>query len=197
MPGTADPPLRAHEPLRHRGLGDEERVRDLGSREPADLAQREGDATLGSQRGMAAREHEGEALVGDRAHVVLVRRELLQPADELGLALEDLLATDPVDRAVPCRRDDPCARSSWHAVARPPLERGRERILHGVLGELEVTENAGEDRDRMAPLLSKDLLDALLHASVIAGPAGSRCSRVSPTESAPRAGSPRRGRGGR
>ena len=28
--GAADLPLRTHEPLRHRGLGDEERVRDLG-----------------------------------------------------------------------------------------------------------------------------------------------------------------------
>ena len=64
-----------------------------------------------------------------------------------------------------------------HAVARPALEGGRERVLHRVLGELEVTEDAREDRDGTAPLLSEDPLDVRLHAGVIAESAGSRSTR--------------------
>ncbi len=180
-PGAADLPLRAHEPLRHRGLGDEERVCDLGRREAADLAQRQRDAALGGERRVAAREDEREALVRDRAHVVLLGGKLLQAADELGLLLEDLLAADPVDRAVARGRDDPRARVPRHAVARPALECRRERVLHGVLGELEVAEDAREDRDGMAPLLPEDALDVVLHAAVIAASGGSRSSRASRT----------------
>ena len=65
----------------------------------------------GGERGVAAGEDEREPLVGDRAHVVLLGRELLEPAEELGLLLEDLLAADPVDRAVARGRDDPGARA--------------------------------------------------------------------------------------
>ena len=158
-PGAADLPLRADEPLRHRGLGDEEGVRDLGRREPADLAQRERDAALGRERGVAAGEDERQPVVGDRAHVVLLGRQLLEACEQLGLLLEDALAPDAVDRAVARRGDDPGSGIARHAVARPALERRGEGVLHRVLGELEVAEDAGEDRDRMAPLLAEDLLD--------------------------------------
>jgi hypothetical protein len=42
---------------------------------------------------------------------------------------------------------------------RPALERRRERVRDRVLGELEVAEDADEDRDRTAPLLPEDALD--------------------------------------
>ena len=126
--GAADLPLRAHEPLRHRRLRDEERVRDLGRREAADLAQRQRDAALGGERRVAAREDEREAVVGDRAHVVLLGGELLQPPDELRLLLEDLLAADPVDRAVARGRDDPGAgRSRQRRRAASARARSRTR----------------------------------------------------------------------
>ena len=173
----ADLSLRSHEALRHRRLGDEERMRDLGRREATDLAQCQRHAALRGERRVAAREDEGEPVVRDRAHVVLLDRELLQPPDELRLLLEDLLAADPVDRPVPRGRDDPGAGRARHAVARPALESGRERVLHRVLGELEVTEDAREDRDGTAPLLSEDPLDVRLHAGVIAESAGSRSTR--------------------
>jgi hypothetical protein len=68
----ADAPLGAHEPLRKRRLGDEEGARDLTRGEAGHLAQREREARLGRQRGMAAGEDEREPLVGDRAHVILL-----------------------------------------------------------------------------------------------------------------------------
>ena len=39
---------------------------------------------------------------------------------------------------------------------RPPFERGREGILHRVLGAIEITEDAGEDSDGTAPFLPED-----------------------------------------
>ena len=52
---------------------------------------------------------------------------------------------------------------AWHPLTRPALECRGERVLHGVLGELEVAEDAREDRDGTAPLLAEDPLDLALH----------------------------------
>ena len=80
-------------------------------------------------------------------------------------------------------------------VARPALEGRRECVLHRVLGELEVAEDAREDADGASPFLAEDTLDLRLHAAVIAEPGGSRWRPVpAPPGSARRAGSPRRGR---
>jgi hypothetical protein len=62
-------------------------------------------------------------------------------------------------------------------LARPALECRRECILHGVLGELEIAEDACEDADGASPFLAEDTLDFLLHAVVIAEPVGSRLLR--------------------
>ena len=114
---------------------------------------------------MAAGEDEREPLVGDRAHVVVLARELLQPCEELHLLAKDAIAPDAVDRAVLRGRDDPGRGVARVALSRPALERRRERVLDGVLGELEVAERAGEDPDSVSPLLPEDLLDACLQTS--------------------------------
>ena len=67
-------------------------MRDLGRRQPPDLAQGQRHAGLGRQGGVAAGEDEREAVVGDRAHVVLLGRQRLEPGEQLGLAGEGLLA---------------------------------------------------------------------------------------------------------
>jgi hypothetical protein len=109
---------------------------------------------------MAAREHEREAFVRDRAHVVLVFGKLLEPGEELRLLAVHAVTANAIDRAVACGGDDPRTRVPGVAVPRPALERGRERVLDGVLGELEVSERSREDADRIPPLLAKNLLDA-------------------------------------
>ena len=121
---VADLPLRAHEPLRERRLRDEERARDLRRAQTADLVQRQRDARLGRERGVAAGEDEAQPLVGDRAHVVLLLgSQLLESREELGLPRERALAPDAVDRAVSRRRDDPratgCAACRRAATSRP------------------------------------------------------------------------------
>ena len=114
---------------------------------------------LRGERGVAAGEDEREAVVGDRAHVVLLGRQRLEPGEQLGLAGECLLAPEPVDRAVARGGDDPGARARRRPVARPALERDREGVLHRVLGELEVAEDAGECCDGTAPFLPEDAAD--------------------------------------
>ncbi len=104
-------------------------------------------------------EYEREPVVGNGGHVAFFLGEVLEAGQELGLLPEDLVPPDPIDRAVARRCDDPRAGLARSTVSRPALDGGRECVLHRVLGELEVTEDAGEDGDRMPPLLSEDLLD--------------------------------------
>jgi hypothetical protein len=44
-------------------------------------------------------------------------------------------------------------------LAGPPLRRGRERLLGGLLGEIDVAEEADQGREDPAPLPPEDLLD--------------------------------------
>ena len=81
-PGLADPSLCPDEPLRQSRLGDEECPRDLGRRQPSDLAERQRDLRVERERGMAARECQREPLVGDRVHVVLLGWELVEPGEQ-------------------------------------------------------------------------------------------------------------------
>src|SRR5262249_59310874 len=69
------------------------------------------------------------------------------------------VGADAVDCTVARRCDDPGDWVVRLSVTRPPLERCRERVLHRVLGELEVAEDANEDRHRTAPLLAEECVD--------------------------------------
>ena len=46
-----------------------------------------------------------------------------------------------------------------HSFPRPALGRDRERLLGGLLGEVEVTEEADQVREEAAPLVAEDLLE--------------------------------------
>jgi hypothetical protein len=150
---VADLPLRANEPLRHRRLGDEECSRDLLGREAADRPQRERHLRLGRKRGMTAGEDEAQAVVRNRAHLLVLSRPLLQ---ERELAVERSLAADPVEGPVARCGQKPGRRVVRHPVARPPLQRGCERILKRVLGEVEVAEGADQGREDAAALLAEE-----------------------------------------
>src|SRR5438477_10697046 len=93
---------------------------------------------------MAAGEDQAESLVGQRVVFVLVALELCQPLEQLRLARERSFPADAVDRPVARGRDQPGAGILGRAVARPVLERRRDRILKGVLCELEVAEDADQ-----------------------------------------------------
>ena len=159
---VADLSLRAHETLRHRRLRNEERAGDLRRGQACERAQRQCDLRVHCQRGVAASEHQAEPFVRDHAHVVfLLGRQLREPGEQFRLPLERALASDPVAS----RREDPGAGIRGLAVAGPAGDRGRERILEGVLGEVEITEDVREDRERASPLLAEQRLDYACLAS--------------------------------
>jgi hypothetical protein len=104
---------------------------------------------------MAAREDQAQPVVGDPVVVRFLRlgRRHLEPLRQHAeRRVEAGAATQAVDRLEPARRDQPGARLVRHAVARPAFQRGRERVVHRLLGEVEVAEQAdqgGEDAARV------------------------------------------------
>ena len=105
---------------------------------------------------MAAGEDQAESLIGHGFVVVFLGRELGEPLENFGLAGEGLLAADPVDRAVACGGGQPRGGVVGRAVSWPALDGGRERVLEGVLGQLEIAEDADQGREDAAPLLADD-----------------------------------------
>jgi hypothetical protein len=107
---------------------------------------------------VAAGEHELEALVGEGGLVHGVLRHE-RHVEESRLRGERALAPDAVKRAVARRGDQPGAGAGRPAVARPALGGDRERLLSGLLGEVEVAEEADQRSEDPAPLLPEDLLE--------------------------------------
>ena len=108
---------------------------------------------------MAAGEDQAQSLVGHRFVAVVVGLQLRESLQQLRLPREPALPADAVDRAVARGRDQPGTRILRRAVARPALECGRDRILKGVLCELEVAEDADQGCENAAPLLAEDGFD--------------------------------------
>ena len=134
--GVSDLPLRAHEALGERRFGHEKRARDIRRREAAESVERQGDPGVEGERGVRAGEDEPETVVRellvsaagvDRVHGLLALQER-------GLAREDPLAAQPVERLVPGGPDDPRARARGHALDGPAFGRDGEGLLHGFLG---------------------------------------------------------------
>ena len=162
-PGGADLALGAHEPLGHRRLGNEERAGHLRRGQPADRLQGQRHLRVDRERRVAAGEDQREPLVGQGVHVFVLGR--LCPGEQLGLALERPGPADPVDRSIARDGLDPGARPARNACAGPPLERRGERVLHRVLGELEVAEDADQGREDAAPLVPEDALELVYPAT--------------------------------
>ena len=157
-PGRPDLGLRPRQPALHRLARDEEGVGDLDGVEASEGRQRERHLGLERERRMAAGEDELQALVGDRrlVHVVLHR---LGHFEQTRLGQQRPLAPQPVDRAVAGGRRQPRAGVARRAVARPALGGDREGLLSGLLGEVEVAEEADQGRQHAAPLGAEGLLD--------------------------------------
>ena len=75
------------------------------------------------------------------------------------LVLQRPLASDAVDGAVAPGGHQPRHRVLGRPLAGPPLGRDRKRLLGGLLGEIDVTEEADQGREDPAPLALEDLLD--------------------------------------
>jgi hypothetical protein len=110
---------------------------------------------------VAAGEEQSQPIVRDRGHVVGIgllrgRGERLELAQ---LFLVSPITPEPVDRRVARRTDDPGGGIVRPTVSRPALERGREGLLDGVLGEIEVAEDPDQRGDRPPRLAPEQAVD--------------------------------------
>ncbi len=55
---------------------------------------------------------------------------------------------------------------SGDAVARPALGGDRERLLRGLLGEVEVAEEADQGSEDASPLVAEDLVEDRYHSTI-------------------------------
>jgi hypothetical protein len=69
------------------------------------------------------------------------------------------LAAQTVDGTIAGSRRDPAARVGRQAFRRPLGQGKRERFLHRVLGDVDITEGADQSGQRSAGLLAEDPAD--------------------------------------
>ena len=158
-PGRGDLALRPHEPLGHRRLGHEEGAGDLGRLQAAERPQRQRDLRVDRERRVTAGEDELEPLVGEHRLVVHVVLHAFGHVEQAGLCGQRAIAVNAVDGPVAGHRREPCARVCGDAVARPALGGDRERLLRGLLGDVEVAEEADERSEDAAPLVPEGLVE--------------------------------------
>ena len=103
---------------------------------------------------MAAGEQKLQAFVLEH-RVVDLHLGLQRDVEQLRLLGERPLPADAVDRAIPGGRHEPRPRVDRGPVARPARRGDRERLLRGLLGEVEVAEEADQAREDASPLLAE------------------------------------------
>jgi hypothetical protein len=111
---------------------------------------------------MTAGEDELEPLIGECGVVEGFVHGGLHRAgriEQARLLVAFAIAPDAVDRSVASGRDEPGARVVGRSRPRPAFGGDRKRLLSGVLGEVEIAEEADEVRDDAAPLVVEDLLE--------------------------------------
>ncbi len=110
-------------------------------------------------------------------------------ATPLSAGIEPRVPPQLVDRLESSGRDEPRARVVRHAVARPRIERRRERVVHRFLGPIEIAEQSnqrGQHAARIGPVDRPDRVARACRFLVSVGQSGSPSSRT------PRSAGPRR-----
>jgi len=92
---------------------------------------------------MTAPEDELESLVRERRLLHHVLR-CLGSLEQAGLRRQRAIAASAIDGSVARRRHEPGAGVGGDSVARPALRGDREGLLRGLLGEVEVAEEADQ-----------------------------------------------------
>ena len=156
--GVPDLVLRADEPFGHGLLGDEESAGDLLGAQATERSQRKRNLRIERERGVATREHELEPLIRNRRIVHFVLHGLGH-VEQMNLRGEGAIATDAVDGAVASGGHEPSTRIVGRAFSGPTLGGGRERLLRGFLGELEVVEKTDQRSEDAPPLVAEDVLE--------------------------------------
>jgi hypothetical protein len=129
--------------------------------QPAERAQGQGDLRLGAECGVAEGEDQLQPLVGKGRLLHLVLHGFGH-VEQARLFRERVVAAQPVERAVARGDREPGARTGRRAVAGPALGGGREGLLSGLLGEVEIAEKSDQAGEDAAPLVAEDLLEQRL-----------------------------------
>ncbi len=151
--GMRDLLLRAQEALSHRRLRGQECPPDRRGREPGDDLERQGHARLESERRVAAREDQSQAVIAHRRRLGTVPGQLLERGEVGELAALDLGAAQHVDRPAPRRRGEPRGRVVGYAVAWPGHQGPLGGVGDRVLREVPVAGRTDEGGDDAQPLL--------------------------------------------
>jgi hypothetical protein len=83
----------------------------------------------------------------------------LRLVEQTDLGRAGPVAADAIDRAVASRRHEPGARVGRRPLSRPPFGGNGERLLGGLLGDVEVAEEADQAGEDAAPLVAEDLVE--------------------------------------
>ena len=167
--GVADLPLGADEALRDRRLGHQEGAGHGRRLDPADRPQRERDLRLAAQRRMAAGEQQRQAIIGLHRSTGLdagvecggLAGQLLHPLAIAGLAAQ------PIDGLASRGGHQPGARVARDAVDGPVLEGAHGGVLHELLGEVPVAEDAHERSGQAPALVAQDLGQSLIDGGAV------------------------------
>jgi hypothetical protein len=162
-PGFLDLALRPDQPLGHRRLGDDEGARDLLGGQSSERPERQGDLRVHGQRRVTAGEEQLQALIGDRRLIHLFLH-CCGYVEQLGLLDERAIPPDPVDSSIPGGCHQPGARVVRRPFARPALGGDRERLLSGLLGQLEAAQEADQGGEDAAPFVSEDPVEVRRHS---------------------------------
>ena len=165
MPRVADLALRAHEPLRHRRLGDEERARDLGRVSPPSVrsvsATRASGASAGWQQVKISRSRSSGIALASSASGVLAPRRRAPRAPRARPLVLAASARGAAGRSPCCGRRVVIQAPGLSGTPSlgPALERDDERLLDRLLGEVEVAEDADQGGDRPPRLVPEQAVD--------------------------------------
>ena len=168
-PRVADLRLRTDDPLGDGRRAGQECVRDFLGRQAADLTQRQRHLGIGRQCRMAAREDQPQPVVINAlfGYGRLAGHRL----DLIGQACERRVEPRPAPDGVDCLestcRDEPRPWIVGHAIARPLLHGGDERVVQRLLGEIEIakkTDEGGKDATRFTAVSG---VDRVAHLCVV------------------------------
>jgi len=139
----------------------EEGRRDLSDAESADSLERQRDAAGVRQGWMTAHEHHGELVVQGGVAQLGLRKMVRRAVETIQLAAERDVAPDEIEGAMLGNLKEPRSRLCRHPAEGPRLERADQRVLHGLLGEVEPrrAEPAREPRHHLARAVAEEVLD--------------------------------------
>ena len=154
--------LAAGDPPGHRRLRHQERAGDLGRGQAADRAQGQCDLRGGRQCGVAAQEQQDQCVVGVGRRVgpggqAVAGRDL--PGSGLLPALPGLLRAQEVGQPTGGDGDQPAAWTGGDSVGRPLARGGEQRLLDGVLGEVEMPVSSCQRAEDLRREVAQQVLD--------------------------------------